>query len=230
MGLKQSIRRYPYRYFKMLVSPIEIRQYIVSHDPRLLNVGAQRNRPAGWLNIDLDPVPGVAYLDATKMASVPKDTFDAVLCEHMIEHVPLDVGKCIVESIYRVLKPGGVARFVTPDLERLTRLITAPEDIDLRYLALFRNASQEIGLSVHGADISAVDCVNIAFRNYGHQYIYTKDELRHHLERIGFTKIIDTAASDFRNALFYNAQGHAGCVGVELNNLESFAFEASKET
>jgi ubiquinone/menaquinone biosynthesis C-methylase UbiE len=228
MDLKSAVRRYPYKFFKMLMSSLEIQRYIDAHTVRMLNIGAQRNRPTGWLNIDLDPVPHVVYLDASKMAAIPKDTFDAVLCEHMIEHVPPDVGKNIIGSIYRVLKPGGVARFVTPDLERLARLITSPEGVDLRYLELFKNASAEIGLSMVGAEISAVDCVNIAFRNYGHQYIYTKNEFRGRLEQAGFTRIIDTPASDFGNTIFNGAQGHGLRVGVELNNLESFAFEASK--
>jgi hypothetical protein len=70
--------------------------------------------------------------------------------------------------------------------------------------------------------------VNIAFRNYGHQYIYTKGELKTHLTRAGFKKMKDTAASDFDNVLFDGVQGHGPLVGVELNNLEAFALEASK--
>jgi len=228
MNLKQLIRRYPYKYFKTLASPIEIRRYIANHDRRLLNIGAARNRPNGWLNIDLDPVPGVVYLDASSMSLIPNNTFDAVLCEHMIEHVPADVGHRIVNSIYRILKPGGVARFVTPDLEVLARMIATPKDVENRYLQLFRESVDKIGISIPGPEISAVDCVNIAFHGYGHQYIYTRDELKIHITRAGFTKILDTAASDFDNVLFDSVQGHGPLVGTELNDLESFALEAIK--
>jgi len=228
MNLKQLIRRYPYRYCKMLASPYEIRRYIASHDPRLLNIGAQRNIPKHWLNIDLDPVPGVVYLDASSMNLIPDNSFDAVLCEHMIEHVPREIGHRIVNAVHRILKPGGVARFVTPDLELLARLIAMPQQTENRYFEVFRQSLDKIGLTGYGPELSAVDCVNIAFRNYGHQYLYTRDELKHHAKRAGFTNIIDTPASDFANLLFDGVQGHGPLVGVELNNLEAFAFEATK--
>jgi predicted SAM-dependent methyltransferase len=226
--MKQLIRRYPYRYFKILVSPLEIRRYLANHDRRLLNIGAARNRPDGWLNIDLDPVPGVVYLDASSMNVIPDDSFDAVLCEHMIEHVPADIGHRIVSSVYRILKPGGVARFVTPDLTILARLIAMPDAVATRYLNIFRQSLDKIGITSSGSEVSPVDCINIAFRNYGHQYIYTKEELLTYLTRAGFRKIADTAASDFDNAIFDGVQGHGSLVGEELNNLEAFAIEASK--
>lgn len=228
MSLKQLIRRYPYRYFKMLVSPIEIRRYIANHQRRLLNIGAARNRPKGWLNIDLDPVPGVVYLDASSLSLIPDNSFDAVLCEHMIEHVPASVGHQIINAAYRILKPGGVARFVTPDLEMLARLIVMPQDLEKRYLDVFRQSIDKIAVPLTGSEVSPVDCVNIAFRCHGHEYIYTKDELKIHIKRAGFQKITDTPASDFDNVLFDGVQGHGPLVGDELNNLEAFALEASK--
>jgi hypothetical protein len=220
MSLRRLARRYPFRYAKMLSSRYEIDRYLRTHKVRLLNIGAQLNRPRGWLNVDLLPGFGTVYLDATRMASLPSGSFDAVLCEHMIEHVPKTAGAAICRQMRRIMKPEGVARVVTPDAERLFRLVLGPGSAERRYLELFRALVGEPGMS-------DLDAVNIAFRNYGHQYLYTRQQMTATLRAAGFTRIQETKPSGFHDALFADAQGHGRLVGDELNDLEAFAFEAA---
>jgi hypothetical protein len=130
--------------------------------------------------------------------------------------------------VFRVLKPGGVARFVTPDLDRIARMIACPQAAEHRYLELFNQYARAYGVIPHAGEASFVDCVNIAFRNYGHQYLYTKPALKDLLQGVGFDQILESPASEPSAAVFRGAQGHDLAIGAEMNNLEAFAFEAVK--
>jgi predicted SAM-dependent methyltransferase len=205
----------------MALSRTEVARYLHTHSPRLLNIGAQTNRPRGWLNVDIFPTFGTVYLDASNMSALPTASFDAVLCEHMIEHVPKRVGESICRESYRILKPGGVLRIITPDLERLCRLILAPGADEQRYLALTRGYLRR-------AELSDCDAVNDMFRDYGHQYIYGRSELTLVLRQAGFHQLAATAASGCQHPVFKDAQGHARLLGEELNNLQAFGMEAER--
>jgi predicted SAM-dependent methyltransferase len=219
-ALLRFARRYPYRYLKMTLSGIEARRYIRTHETtRLLNIGAQKNRPENWFNVDKYPTLGAVYMDAKRMRRLGTGSFNAVLCEHMIEHVSKATGLSICKEIYRILKPGGVARFVTPDIQRMCAIVTSPTEKEIRYVELIREY-------LHRPDLSYIDAVNIMFRNYGHEYIYGREELRLLLLEAGFAITTITSASDVADPVFQNAQGHPRLLGEELNDLEAFGIEA----
>lgn len=85
--------------------------------------------------------PGYAYpegtidLDVTSLA-LPDDSFDVVICSHVLEHVPDDVQG--MREILRVLKPGGFAIIQVP-LDRSMAVtdeditITDPEERQRRF-------------------------------------------------------------------------------------------------
>jgi SAM-dependent methyltransferase len=213
-------RRYPFRLVKRALSPIEIRRYLSAHQPRLLNIGAQTNRPAGWLNIDIYPAWGSVYLDAADMRALPDASFDAVLCEHMIEHVPKAIGRKIAREIFRILRPTGAARFVTPDIRRFCRMGLDPGEDEKRYVEL---VSRRLG-----EPLSEIDAVNLIFYGYGHRHLYSAEELSLLLRESGFSRLVVTTSNACNNALFRDAQGHAQVLGPELNDLEAFGIEAER--
>ncbi len=56
-------------------------------------------------------IPGVQTADLTQ-APFPSDSFDLVICSHVLEHIPDD--RAAFAEIFRVLKPGGHAVLLTP--------------------------------------------------------------------------------------------------------------------
>src|SRR5690606_34430458 len=48
-------------------------------------------------------------------------SFDGIYCSHLIEHLDRDHARRFVADCLRVLRPGGVVRFVVPDLECIAR-------------------------------------------------------------------------------------------------------------
>jgi SAM-dependent methyltransferase len=73
--------------------------------PRL-NIGSGHDRRAGYVNLDLVPLPGVDVAARLGSAFLPfrDDTFGLVLCRDVLEHV--DVVPALQE-IHRVTAPGG---------------------------------------------------------------------------------------------------------------------------
>ena len=59
-----------------------------------------------YVSGDLEPGRAMEVMDITALPR-PDDTFDAVLCNHVLEHVPDD--GAAMREIHRVLRPGGLA-------------------------------------------------------------------------------------------------------------------------
>ncbi len=93
--------------------------------PVYYNIGAGSFSQPGWVNVDL---PSAHYgpqqrvdiaHDLMSLADLPIETAsaDIVYCSHVIEHVTNAAVAKLLREAYRVLKPGGGLRLVTPDIE-----------------------------------------------------------------------------------------------------------------
>lgn len=87
----------------------------------LLNVGAGLHASSEWTNLDMAPAPDVIRHDIRKGLPFAHDTFDAVYSSHVLEHLAPADGDRLISEMKRVLKLGGIARVVVPDLERTCR-------------------------------------------------------------------------------------------------------------
>lgn len=77
-----------------------------------LHVGCGRDILPGWVNADVEPIPGAIRADV-RCLPMREGTFDYVLAAHVLEHVP-DVKGAITE-LARVLKSGGTLEILAPD-------------------------------------------------------------------------------------------------------------------
>jgi predicted SAM-dependent methyltransferase len=161
-----------------------IRRYLDDHSVRKLQIGAGLNTGADWLNGDIDPVAsGVIYLDASRQFPLDNDVFDYVFSEHMIEHIPFEGGRNMINECYRVLKPGGRIRICTPDLTKLLKLLRADRSkVEEDYIVW---ATREFIPSADTAD--PVIVINNYVRDWGHQFIYDETVLKRTLQNAGFT-------------------------------------------
>ena len=63
----------------------------------------------------------IQYHDVRKPLSFADETFDAAYALHIVEHLTPAEAASFVNELYRVLKPGGIVRISTPDLEDICR-------------------------------------------------------------------------------------------------------------
>ena len=87
-----------------------------------LNLGCGAKFHKAWVNVDLAPSdPAVIKNDLLKGINFPDNTFDVIYHSHVIEHIPKNKVFSFIQECYRVLKPEGIIRIVTPDLENIAK-------------------------------------------------------------------------------------------------------------
>lgn len=220
--VREWIRNSLFSRYKQVVATGEIRRYLAAASAPKLNIGSGGNRLKGWLNVDLYPPPNVSYMNGARRWPFADCTFHASLCEHVIEHVPKDVGRHFVSEAFRTLKPGSKFRIVTPDLDFFAgAVLRGASDAEpyLRFLEGFTKSAQSLNWC---------DAINLNFYEHGHCYIYTPGELRKALEAVGFVDIVESRAGYHSDEIFRDVDGHTRLVGLVPNSIEAFALEGRK--
>jgi SAM-dependent methyltransferase len=119
----RKIRKIP-SLIKMLSNRARlIKKYLESYTIKKLQLGAGSTPLLGWLNTDIsNESDNIVYLDATHVFPFDDNTFDYIFSEHMIEHITWHKGLFMLKECIRILKPRGIIRIATPDLEVLIGL------------------------------------------------------------------------------------------------------------
>ncbi|HVU38615.1 MAG TPA: methyltransferase domain-containing protein [Opitutales bacterium] len=90
---------------------------------KLVNLGCGARFHPAWINYDIvSRNPAVIAHDLRAGIPLPDNSCDAVYHSHILEHMRRDEALPFLRECRRVLKPGGVIRIATPDLERIGRL------------------------------------------------------------------------------------------------------------
>lgn len=107
-----------------------------------------KSRPGvDYLSADLDSPPAMVRMDLTRI-EMPDESFDAIVCCHVLEHIPDDAKA--MKELRRVLRRGGWAILQTPvETSRAVTYedpgITSPQD-------RFVHFGQEDHVRVYGRD------------------------------------------------------------------------------
>ena len=188
-----------------------------------LHIGGGWHRLDGWLNTDIDLIPGVMFMDATKPFPLASESVQFVYTEHMIEHIPFAQGAMMLRECFRVLRKGGVIRVTTPDLAALVGLYQ-PElsDLQRRYLTWFC----ETFVPNQGSP-PAVAALNAHFRLWGHQFLYDEETLAKALFAAGFHSVRRCNLRQSEQAALQHLENTAR-YPEGLLEYESVALEAQK--
>jgi predicted SAM-dependent methyltransferase len=145
-----------------------------------LHLGCGTVYKDGWINIDNNSDFNIQKLDlAYDLANglpFPDNYADYIFHEHFIEHLSYRDGSVFLRECLRVLKPGGIMRFSTPDLNEAIREYQDPE-IFLK--------NKPIRDSYGYGNLSPCITFNLGLREWGHQFIYDKPEIQSLLVTIG---------------------------------------------
>lgn len=84
-----------------------------SASSRKLNLGCGHDSKAGWVNLDIAPLPGVDVVHDIEKTPLPfgNESFDEILCNDILEHI--DYPK-VLKDLHRVLIPGGIVHIRVP--------------------------------------------------------------------------------------------------------------------
>jgi len=137
-------------------------------DKTRLHVGCGTATFPGWVNIDIQSLPGVdLVLDVRE--GLPFDNVDLVFAEHFIEHLDFNSGLRFLQECRRALSDSGVLRISTPNLDWVWR--------EQYHLGSWKDDGEAVR-----------DCfwMNKAFRGWGHQFLYNQQTLTEVLKEAGF--------------------------------------------
>lgn len=144
-----------------------------------LNVGCGTDYKEGWVNIDNNAHENIERLDINwdlrKPLPFEDNSVDFIFNEHFLEHLTVDEGQAVIKDFMRVLKPGGVVRIATPDLSvTVDKYLNVPIDEDPTIKTFHLDFIQ-----------TRAERLNIAFRAWGHQWLYDWEELDRRLREAG---------------------------------------------
>ncbi|HZP79372.1 MAG TPA: methyltransferase domain-containing protein [Pseudolabrys sp.] len=187
-----------------------------------LQLGCGTNILPGWINTDIEPSPTTDYLDFSKPFPFPNNTISAVFCEHTIEHLPKATGLYLISEAFRVLKPGGQFRIVTPSLEKICELSLHPDTAAAsKYIESCRRLTRDPSATIG-------DAINLIFYGHGHKHIYRAEELADFLVRTGFVTVRIMDPGVYGHHVFNGVDGHGKIIGEDVNAMEAMAVEAAK--
>ncbi|NEO96283.1 MAG: methyltransferase domain-containing protein [Moorea sp. SIO3G5] len=168
------------QYFWKIIGPTITRRYLdtwlETSEFRLINLGGGSNCFEGCLTVDIDPRADT-YVDITKKLPFDNASIDAIFCEEVLEHVDLQLGRNLLKECWRILKPGGIIRIATPNLNWFTEQSSN--------------------------SLTACDNINNIFYEHGHRYLYTQQALEFYCQETGFTNLNKSTYKDNESRLGY---------------------------
>ena len=143
-----------------------------------LHLGCGDHRLEGWWNLDVVPSAAVdALVDCARGLPFVDGAADFVHCEDLLEHLERPAGIALLRECFRVLRPGGVLRILTPDLAAIVETVYRGRDPG--HLAW---CARELAAS------GPCQALNMHLRMNGeHRFLYDEPELTGALSAIGFS-------------------------------------------
>ena len=140
-----------------------------------LHLACGTNILSDWHNIDIFEEEPVIYWNLVNRLPVGDSTVEVIYSEHFIEHIAYQEAKDLLIDCHRVLKPGGTIRLSTPDLSKII----------YEYEAKNLTEWQDVGW----LPASPCHLLNEAFKEWGHQFLYDRDEIENLLKSSGFSEV-----------------------------------------
>ena len=137
-----------------------------------LDVCGGRNpfQPGEYLNVDAVPLPQVDLVfDITKGFPIPDGVIADIVSIATLEHLRLLHIDHVLREFFRILKPGGLLRISTPDIEAIAKQVLAGGDLEMINQHLFGKFKGE-----QTADLDL------------HKWLYPASALIEKLRTIGF--------------------------------------------
>lgn len=169
-----------------------------------INLGSGHWKLDGWINVDIDAgsLPDVL---ADLSAGLPfrDGSVDLMHTEDFIDQLELEGAEAFLRECHRILKPGGVIRILTPDVEKLCRMyVNEPEALKTLW-------HDHVGVPLKFG--TAAEIVNVGMRFAGHTFLYDEET---------FNALANACGFEARR-VGYRESEHAELRGLDLRSPET---------
>jgi SAM-dependent methyltransferase len=196
--------------------------------------GCGHHAPPSWENFDSSPtilferlplVGGLCAKNAVRFPAnvrrgnivrglpLPPASADAIYCSHTLEHLALDELRQALRNTFTLLKPGGVFRFVLPDLEFIARRYLTSSDSHAAHRFM-----EEAMLGLPFRPRSLYDFVKSWLGGSKHLWMWDQKAMEHELAAAGFGSIRRASFGDAADSMFSaveQADRWTDCLGME---------------
>ena len=192
--------------------------------------------PPSWLNFDAGPAfllekrfpflkaalvrrgfpdypKSIHYGDVIKGLPVTPNSAERVYCSHVLEHLALEDCRTTLRNVFRYLRPGGVFRFVVPDLEFYAREYLASDKPEAAQIFM---AETYLGEHVGARGLKSLP--RAIFGRSQHLWMWDFKSFVPELEAAGFAAIRRAQFGDSGDAAFADVESEGrwlNCLGVE---------------
>jgi hypothetical protein len=153
----------------------------------------------------------VRYGDITKGPLVKPATASGVYCSHVLEHLSFEDCQLALRSTYAMLSPGGIFRFVFPDLRKIA-LDYVRGDLDAS--SFMHVTGLGVKRRVKGIKGVLMTCLG----NSNHLWLWDEESIRSELEKAGFREVRRAVAGDSADPMFLLVESPGrweGHLGIE---------------
>lgn len=149
--------------------------------PYMLHLGCGSVHFAGWINIDRSPSDSIVDIswDVCNPLPLPDRSCSLLYHEHLLEHLTSVEASAFLSDCRRLLMPGGVMRVAMPSLEELCQ----------KYFSDDWRAQEWLRRPEYQFIERKAEMINIAFRWWGHQWLYDREDLHYRLREAGFSEV-----------------------------------------
>lgn len=172
-----------------------VSRYVASTPTRKLHISCGERVVPGWLNTDI--YHGNIYLDARARLPIASDSFHAVYSHHFIEHITFEELMALLAECYRILLPSGRIRLVTPDLEKILKVV---EQADADMIAFF--CAEDVIRN------KAMLFNRLVLNQGEHKLIYDLETLKRMLETVGFRDVVAYPYTYSDDSMFKGMDNH----------------------
>ena len=169
-----------------------------------INLGSGHWKLPGWINVDLDFASRPDVCCDLKAGLPFRDACaDFLHTEDFIDQLELPHAQRFLRDCHRVLKPGGVLRVLTPDVELLARMYLEEP------AALKKLWREHVGIPLTYG--TAAEILNNAMRFAGHTFLYDAETFARLAADCGFEA----------ERVYYQQSLHAELRGNDLRSPET---------
>ena len=212
------------RWRRYVGTPTTIADYTRANSVRKLHLGAGPVKLPGWLNTDIDPLPGQVYLDVTEKFPLEDKSFQFIFSEHLIEHLAYADGLTMLKETYRVLSPGGKMRLHTPNLDTYVDLFNPKQPDSAKRFVEQKIKAYNLPLTPEPATY----ILNLQMHDWGHQFLYTSKLMRARLEEAGFVDIQQVPLGASTSPAFTGISSRRNSGLTATDDYETMGFEATR--
>jgi hypothetical protein len=135
----------------------------------------------------------------------------------------------MLTEVVRILKPGGICRIATPNLDAILDIRGSNSTLVKEYLDWSATTffPEQVARFGSGAK-SDVFVINNYMHNWGHQFIHTPNSLQLILTRAGFGKCQHVELHGSQDPELQGLEHHGDVIPPHFNAMETMVFEATK--